>query len=188
MWAVWPAAVHAVRPEASPKGRAASESAVTADSGGRRTPGQPLSVGALLETIATWTELLTYVSLLGRMTDVDEQAVAAAVYSRQAAATLYNPSLTEYTAPVHLLSAKAGTKEAMLSYHTGAAIASICMNLTEELSRSSDSRYIFDIWARAARRFSWRAGSRLCVCLYCLQCARVFRGRSRRRLVGHSSR
>jgi hypothetical protein len=44
----------------------------------KRIVRQPLSVGALLETIATWTELLTYVSLLGGMTDVDEQAVAAA--------------------------------------------------------------------------------------------------------------
>jgi hypothetical protein len=98
----------------------------------KRIARQPLSVGTLLETVATWTESLTYATLLDRMTDVDEKTVAGAVWSRERAGTLYDASLTEYTAPVHLLSARVHTREAMLSYHTGAAVAEVCLNLTED--------------------------------------------------------
>lgn len=100
--------------------------------GRERVAKQPLSVGTLLETIATWAELLTHITLLNEITDDGEKIVAAGLWSKEMGKMLYDPSLTEYTAPVNLLSARAQTQEVMLSCHTAAAIASVCMNLTEE--------------------------------------------------------
>lgn len=92
---------------------------------------QPLSIGTLLETNATWAELITGTQLLAQVPDEAERRVSLALWSREKAELLYNAQLTEYTAPVHLLSVRTNTREAMESYHAGSALALICLNLTE---------------------------------------------------------
>jgi hypothetical protein len=92
---------------------------------------QPISVGTLLETNATLSELITGTVVLSQIADNDERHMHQVIWPKERAGFLYDAQLTEYTAPVHLLSARTQTQDAMVSYHAGAALASVCLNLTE---------------------------------------------------------
>lgn len=96
----------------------------------KRIARQPLSVGTLLETIAVWSELINGTTILSSIQDHGESLVELELWSSEHSNTLYDARMTEYTAPVHLLSVRAKIKDAMLSYRVGAVLSSICLNLS----------------------------------------------------------
>lgn len=80
----------------------------------RRIARQPISVGTLLETNATWSELITGTAVLSQIPDGDDRHTHLAIWPKERASFLYDAHLTEYTAAVHLLSARTHTQDAMV--------------------------------------------------------------------------
>ncbi|MDK1376758.1 MULTISPECIES: hypothetical protein [unclassified Sinorhizobium] len=102
---------------------------------GDRLIRQPMTVGALLETIAVASEYDTIRAILmgkvpaGKQKEVGE-GIHGGLLSR-----LYEPSLTLYSAPVHLLAHFAQISDAALAYDLAATIAHVCLNLCERQFR-----------------------------------------------------
>ncbi|WP_114859721.1 hypothetical protein [Azospirillum brasilense] len=92
---------------------------------------QPLTVGALLETIATYSELKSGMPLLYKP-DPIEMKIDSQNWSKEKSSILYQAELTTYTAPAHLLSFRTKTGEMLLSYEKAASLAYVCLNLTDE--------------------------------------------------------
>jgi hypothetical protein len=93
---------------------------------------QPLTVGALLETSAVWSELKMKEESLAFLGE-DERVVEVALWTRQLREYMYNPHLTEYTAPAHILSASCGIGEVLSTYERAALLAQIAFNLPKRL-------------------------------------------------------
>jgi hypothetical protein len=68
-----------------------------------------------------------------RLLPLDEQRVEQALFIRERIAPLYDPQLTVYTAPVHMLAQFAGTTDVLRAYERGAVLAHIALNLTGPL-------------------------------------------------------
>ena len=98
---------------------------------GERVARQPLSVGSLLEIIATAAELQSELSTLNRIPDPDERKVALAIWKSRRIAQLYDPDHLDYTVAAHWLSVRIGTGELIHTYLAGALLAGVCLNLTE---------------------------------------------------------
>lgn len=99
---------------------------------------QPITVGSLLETTATWSELSTGLATIAVMYEFDQDSalVEASLWSRRKESILYNPELTEYTAPAHLLANQLKLKDIMIAYRLSAALAHLVLNLPDELFKS----------------------------------------------------
>jgi hypothetical protein len=100
---------------------------------GRLMVRQPIGIGALLEIIATWTELLIGEMVISSMPEADgsqlvERHIARGEYLRD----VYDEELTDYSAAIHMLSVRTGTKDMFLSYSLGALVASVALNLPEK--------------------------------------------------------
>lgn len=93
---------------------------------------QPITVGALLETTATWAELRVGVATLALLPK-DEGLVEQHVWKRRQLQTLYDRDFTVYTAPAHMLARLADTKELLKAYELGAVLANVSLNLTDKL-------------------------------------------------------
>lgn len=89
---------------------------------------QPLSIAALLETTATWSELLTQLGVLVAMPD-DERLVESYIMSKDHGKRLYDTNLSLYTAPVHLLAHYARIADPIVAYRLGAMLSLVCLNL-----------------------------------------------------------
>ena len=76
---------------------------------------QPLSVSALLETTATWSELSTQFQTLSGL-DHDDRMVEECFLRKEYGERLYAPELTLYSAPVHLLAHYAQLKNSVVAY------------------------------------------------------------------------
>lgn len=112
---------------------------------------QPITIGALLEIRAICAEMMTGNALVGLMGE--EMLVESAIYARQLSDILYDPELTPYTAPVHLLSFCANTIDPILSYRIGAALAYIALNLDDETLRQLRHPKVFDDFGDTRDRF-----------------------------------
>ena len=89
---------------------------------------QPIVVGALLETNAVWSEISTNIEILRRMQQ-PERAFEEAAFKRQQLCNLYDPDLTIYTAPVHLLAQFAAVFDSVVAYELASAVSHIVLNL-----------------------------------------------------------
>ena len=98
----------------------------------RRIARQPLSVGALLETRAIFSEIVTGLQIISD-TKEESSIVESVIFGKELTELLYSPEFTTYTAPVHVLSARSHTRDPVLSYDLGSELAFISLNLTDEL-------------------------------------------------------
>lgn len=99
---------------------------------GKRVARQPITVGALLETTATWAELRVGLGVLSSMA-ADERSVEQVLWSKERSSSLYDVELTVYTAPVHMFAKFTGTTDVLRAYERSATLAHIALNLTGAL-------------------------------------------------------
>ena len=90
---------------------------------------QPISVGTLLETNATYAEQFEESFLVSCISVEEERRIEQTIRSNQFAQQLYSAELTEYSSPVHLLAVKADIKEATEAYEAASSLSMICLNL-----------------------------------------------------------
>lgn len=93
---------------------------------------QPMSVGALLETKAIASELHTGIEVLAASSETEDEFRTQLAIHNPDSGYLYNPALTIYTAPAHMLSYFVDTREAILTYDYAAALANVALNMTNE--------------------------------------------------------
>lgn len=93
---------------------------------------QPLTVGALLEANAVWSEMTTEYEVVATLDDGVRQ-VEQTIMDRARLETLYTNELTLYTSPAHLLANYARVSDVFLGYRLASAVAHLTLNLTEEL-------------------------------------------------------
>lgn len=128
---------------------------------------QPISVAALLETTATWSELSTQYLTIGALPN-DERMVENVFITREYGDRLYTPELTLYSAPVHLLAHYTGSKDAVGAYHLGALVALVCLNLVPSHFRRMKIPRGLEAWGRRVGAFV-RGESRpfafKCICM-----------------------
>ena len=99
---------------------------------GRRIARQPLSVGALLETTATWAEIRAGISAI-QMLDEEQRIVEIKLFENDRQAFVYNENLTVYTAPVHMLSNMSRATDLLEAYKLASILAHVALNLTPAL-------------------------------------------------------
>lgn len=128
---------------------------------------QPLSVAALLETTATWSELSTQFHTL-RALPKDEMIVEEHFLRGEYGERLYAPELTLYSAPVHLLAHYAKIQNSVAAYHLGSMISLVCLNLVGSHFRKLKIPNGLDAWGRRVSSFT-RTESRpfafMCICM-----------------------
>lgn len=90
---------------------------------------QPIVAGALLEINAMWSEMRTNFELIATLPD-DERAMERAMHSQQILGSMYNPNMTLYTAPAHLLAFYAKITDIALGYQLSSDIAHVVLNLS----------------------------------------------------------
>ncbi len=89
---------------------------------------QPITVAALWETIAVWSEIATEREILTTL-ERDEARVTERLWGREHLRRAYAKGLLIYSAPTHLLSIRIGTQDIAVSYDFAAAAAHYCLNL-----------------------------------------------------------
>ena len=92
---------------------------------------QPIVAGALLEVNAVWSELRTNGALLAEMPEID-RLIETKQFRADRLAQLYNPELTIYTAPAHLLAMTLKTTDINTAYHLASSVAHVVLNLRDE--------------------------------------------------------
>jgi hypothetical protein len=90
-------------------------------------------VGALLETLAMWSEMKTGLETIALLKP-DEQIVETGLWTRQMMKYMYNPALTEYTAPAHILSVQCGIGEVLSAYHHAALLGQFSAPIIDQTS------------------------------------------------------
>lgn len=98
---------------------------------GSRVARQPITIGSLLETTATWAELMAGMSLINSLGD-EEAVVERALWRNERLAALYQSDLTVYTAPVHMLAKFSGVGDFIWAYERGAILANVVLNMTKQ--------------------------------------------------------
>lgn len=114
---------------------------------------QPLSIGALLETTATWSELSTQVKTLSEL-DQDEKMAEEVFIREEYAEQLYRPELTLYSAPVHLLAHYAGIRDSVVAYRIGALLSLVCLNLVGSHFRKLNLPKDLEPWGSRVSAFT----------------------------------
>jgi hypothetical protein len=95
---------------------------------------QPITVAALWETTAVWSELVTEFQLLQNVPD-DERMIYVQLWAREHLIRVYSKDLSLYSAPAHIMSIRTGTKDLHLTYMLAAAVTNICLNMSNRLFR-----------------------------------------------------
>lgn len=128
---------------------------------------QPLSIAALLETTATWSELSTQFQTMSAF-DKDEFLVEEYMLKNEYADRLYAPELTLYSAPVHLLAHYTKIQNSVEAYHLGALISLVCLNLVGSHFRKLKIPKDLEAWGdrvSAFKRSQSRTFAFLCICM-----------------------
>lgn len=113
---------------------------------------QPLSIAALLETTATWSELSTQFHTLSAL-GPDEQTVEEFFLKREYGERLYAPELSLYSAPVHLLAHYAKVQNPVIAYHLGALLSLVCLNLVGSHFRKMSIPTGLEAWGARVSAF-----------------------------------
>ncbi|KQT48152.1 hypothetical protein ASG47_07195 [Devosia sp. Leaf420] len=93
---------------------------------------QPMTVGALLETTAVASESHASVHyILGKVPEA-ERMVAFHHAGQDLSSRLYAPSLTLYTAPVHMFARMSRLTDPMIAYDHASCLAHLCLNLNDQ--------------------------------------------------------
>lgn len=122
-------------------------------SDGTRFVRQPLTAGALLEANAIWAEIATGLEI-AETKAAGEDAVEKALVEREIRDILRSPELTEYTAPVRLLSFYSRITNPLKAYEFCATVAQICLNLTEAHFRRIRHPELMNVWGE--RNKHWK--------------------------------
>ena len=89
---------------------------------------QPVVAGALLEIGAVWSELRASAEMFDAM-EAEERAAALALLNREMLGRIYDPRLTLYSAPAHMLAKFAVLTDPIDAYRLGARLAHLVLNL-----------------------------------------------------------
>jgi len=123
---------------------------------GDRLIRQPMTVGALLETVAVASEYLSIRAILvGRVPKHRQHEVGQGLYAGLLG-RLYEPWLTLYSGPVHLLAHFARISDAALAYDLAATIAHVCLNLGERHFKTISLPEMMAPWAELFPYFKER--------------------------------
>jgi hypothetical protein len=98
---------------------------------GSSTTTQPITVGALLETVAVASEYLAIYAYIEAKVPDDQKIVMRATIRSAFLSRLYTPELTLYSAPAHLFAHYARVGDAAVAYQHAARVAHLCLNLTD---------------------------------------------------------
>ncbi|MXV20852.1 hypothetical protein [Deinococcus xianganensis] len=92
---------------------------------------QPLSDGSLLETIAMAGEILSNMKFFSKaeQAGLDDYYIDEAHWVRYLKSMMYEPKVTEYTAPAHYTSIKTGISDISVCYLLAAEVAFLCLNM-----------------------------------------------------------
>lgn len=134
---------------------------------GQQLVRQPLSIAALLETTATWSELSTQFQTLTAL-DKDEFRVEEYLLKNEYGERLYAPELTLYSAPVHLLAHYSKIQNSVEAYHLGALLSLVCLNLVGSHFRKLKVPTGLEPWGKridAFRKVQSRPFAFLCICM-----------------------
>lgn len=123
---------------------------------GARLIRQPLTVGALLETTAVASEYSVVRTYLEAKVPENQRAAMADHITKDALARLYAPTLTLYSAPVHLFAHYAKIKDAALAYRLAAIIAHLCLNLGDDHFKGVQLPASMEPWANLFPSFKQR--------------------------------
>jgi hypothetical protein len=88
---------------------------------------QTITVSALWETSAVWSEILTHIGLISQLSE-DEKIIEYALTRRNYLSQVYSRAFSLYSAPAHLLSVNKTTKDIIWTYHLAATLVNICLN------------------------------------------------------------
>lgn len=128
---------------------------------------QPLSIAALLETTATWSELSTQFHTISAL-EPDERAVEEYLLKKEYGERLYAPGLSLYSAPVHLLAHYAKVQDAVIAYHLGSLLSLVCLNLVGSHFRKISIPTGLEAWGTrvsAFKRTQSRPFAFMCICM-----------------------
>lgn len=114
---------------------------------------QPVTVGALLETTATWSELSAGAELIEEM-DPDEAALERKFVADEMGEMLSDPDLTLYTAPQRLVASYATVDDFDQAYRLSSAAAYIALNLDEGHFKALRPPADMSVWGD--RNAAWR--------------------------------
>ncbi len=114
---------------------------------------QPLTVGAVLETSAMWSEMMATVETI-RILPPDERSVELALWTRKLLKYMYDPSICEYTAPAHILSAQCGIRDVLATYKHASLLAQIALNFPKRLLPKLKIHGLFDDLNERFRSFA----------------------------------
>ncbi|WP_155982189.1 hypothetical protein [Xanthobacter sp. 126] len=93
---------------------------------------QPLTVGALLETIAVASEYDSIFTYINENVPPDERFVEINMQNRYLTERFYDPELSLYSAAVHVFSHYSRVIEPPIAYRCAAILSHLCLNLADE--------------------------------------------------------
>lgn len=128
---------------------------------------QPLTVGALLETTAVASEYSVVRTYLEAKVPENQRTAMGDDVTKDALSRLYAPSLTLYSAPVHLFAHYAGIKDAALAYRQAATIAHICLNLCDDHFEGIKLPESMALWANLYPAFKQRGDRAFAFAVIC---------------------
>jgi hypothetical protein len=97
---------------------------------GERIARQPIVAGALLEVNAVWSEIETSLEVISAM-PVPERDLERRIFRNERLRSLYQPDLTLYTAPTHLLAQYTSTTDVIMAYELASKVSHVVLNLSE---------------------------------------------------------
>lgn len=96
---------------------------------GQRVARQPITAGALLEATAMHSEIETQGELISSLPDLMERRMELAFFKSEFEKQIYDPALTLYTAPVHILAHRTRLTDPAEAYEWAARVAFVALNM-----------------------------------------------------------
>ncbi|WP_046601798.1 hypothetical protein [Neorhizobium galegae] len=128
---------------------------------------QPMTVGALLETTATWSEIATGFEVAATLMN-GADVVEKRLIEKDLEILLSDPDLTIYTAPVRMVAWFAKLDDFIQAYRVAASLAFVCLNLDKadfERLKPPEVMNAWGKWTYAAKQNMDPAFAFACICI-----------------------
>ncbi|MGO8374641.1 hypothetical protein ACC745_02765 [Rhizobium ruizarguesonis] len=128
---------------------------------------QPMTVGALIETTATWSELATGFEVAASMSD-GADIVEKLHIEKELDTLLSDPNLTMYTAPVRMVAWFGKLDDFIQAYRVAASLAFVCLNLDKADFNRLKPPEVMNAWGKwtdAAKQNMDPAFAFACICI-----------------------
>ncbi len=112
----------------------------------------PFSMTSLTEVTATYAELQVIQEGLSFL-DENYRLVEKSRIEKERLQNLYNPELAIYSVAAHCLANSIGIGETIEAYKFSSALATLCLNLPEELFHSLNVPKDYDVWGERIQSF-----------------------------------